>query len=252
MFEPEHEFQTKEGHLICDKLITEVNATKAQQRYLKAVFSNKVDCNWIAQMSNRKYKRHLWPFVPKKYIIKFVRCNLGAHYFNAHFKIPVLFIYRNPYDVIASQNRVKFPWLYDLSHFENQPKLTEFLSDNYGFSWKEAEDYSEIKKLAIRWCIENKVVFDMQPDNGKQFVKLKYEELKSDINMYYQLCKELNIEPLDNIEDVYKRPSSKTHPKSDIVSVSKNKNQLSSTLILEINDILDRFNVTLYDRKQIV
>jgi len=66
LFEPEHEFNTENGKLICDRYITESSTSRDIRRYLKRVFANRVDCDWIAQLSNRKWKRHLWPFIPKK------------------------------------------------------------------------------------------------------------------------------------------------------------------------------------------
>ena len=80
LFEPEHEFNTENGKLICDRYLLKAHVSDAINDYLKRVFSNRVDSDWIAQLSNRKWKRHLWPFIPKKYVIKFVRCNLAAHY----------------------------------------------------------------------------------------------------------------------------------------------------------------------------
>src|SRR5690606_27664684 len=125
LFEPDQETRTKRGHLLCDTWLTSKADSSEAYTYLKTVFKNRVDCDWIAQNSNRKFKRHLWPFVPKKFIIKFVRCNLSAHYINAEFDIPLIHIIRNPYDTIRSQQQVKFPWLYDLSHFAKQEKLVK-------------------------------------------------------------------------------------------------------------------------------
>ena len=123
LFEPEHEHNTRDGTLLCDQYITTETTHPSIDAYLKKVFANRVDSDWIGQLSNRQWKRHLWPFIPKKYIIKFVRCNLAADYYARHFNIPVIFIIRNPYDVLASQQRVRFPWLYDLSRFQQQEPL---------------------------------------------------------------------------------------------------------------------------------
>jgi len=249
LFEPEHEFQTENGHLICDKLITENNIISAQEKYFIQIFNNKVDNDWIAQCSNRKYKMHLWSFIPKKYVIKFVRGNLSSVFMNAHFNIPTLFIIRNPYDVIFSQNRVKFPWLYDLSHFMKQDELSLFLKENYSFNWGNFENYTEIQKLTIRWCIENQVVLDKNKAVNDNFKILRYEALKSDINMYYSICEAFNIKPLSNIKEVYNRPSSKTHPKSNIRGVQQKTKRFELRDIKEINKILDNFNVDFYKRQ---
>jgi hypothetical protein len=247
LFEPEHEFQTEQGHLICDQWLTASNVTNAQEQYLIKILKNNVDSDWIAQCSNRKLKRHLWPILPKKYVVKFVRGNLGSVYLNERFKIPVLFITRNPYDVIFSQNRVKFPWLYNLEHFKKQKKITELLAENYDFNWLDVEHYSGIEKLALRWCIENKLVFNKESTLPSNFKILKYEDLKSDINIFYGLCKEFDLKPLENIEEIYTTPSSKTHRRSTIRTENKNKETLSLTDIEKIRVVLKRFDVNEYD-----
>jgi hypothetical protein len=245
LFEHEHEYQAKNGYLICDKLITSSNVSIKQKNYFVQIFKNKVDCNWIAQISNRKFKMHLWPFLPKKYIIKFVRGNLSIPFINGFFKIPVLFIIRNPYDVIASQDRVKFPWLYDLNHFKKQELLSGFLLKEYDFSWNDLEKYTEIQVLTIRWCIENRVIFDLHDFADSSFRILKYEDLKNDIDLFLTICQEFDLKPLDNISSVYSKPSSKTHPKSNIRGNIKN-NSLSPSKIKEINVILKKFKISRY------
>ena len=246
LFEPEHEYQTQEGHLICDKFITEGILQNEQEEYFKKIFKNKIDSDWIAQISNRKLKMHLWPVVPKKYVIKFVRCNLSAHFMSSYFEIPLLFITRNPYDVILSQNRVKFNWLYNLNHFKHQKPITEVLESKYNFSWDEADGYSEIETLSLRWCIENKVVFDLHEADNSNLKIVKYEDLKSDINLFYDLCKTYDLKPLSNLEELYSRPSSKTHPESNIKSGSKNVQNVDADSFEIIKKTLDRFNVDNY------
>jgi len=246
LFEPEHEYQTQEGHFICDKFITSYNINVEQEDYFRKIFSNEIDNDWIAQVSNRKLKIHLWPIIPKKYVIKFVRCNLSAHFMSSYFNIPLLFILRNPYNVIASQHRVKFNWLYNLNHFQYQKQIEEVLNSKYDFQWKAIKNYSDIELLTLRWCIENKVVFDLNPTDKLPFVIIKYEELKADINLFYDLCKTYDIKPLSNIEKVYTRPSSKTHPKSKINDDTNESYNLTPLEKDKIKVILDQFKVIEY------
>jgi hypothetical protein len=246
LFEPEHEYQTQEGHLICDKYISEDNATEIQIEYFNNIFSNKIDNDWIAQISNRWLKMHLWSWIPKLYVTKFVRCNLSAHFLNAHFNIPVLYIVRNPYDVIQSQNRVKFSWLYNLNHFKFQKDLNEVLKTEHNFNWEEIKTYSEIEILTLRWCLENKVMFDLNSTKSDTFKILKQEDLKADINIFYDLCKTFNLKPLSSLQETYNKPSSKTHPKSEIIKKANNTNGLEPKQINAITNILNRFKVTDY------
>ena len=218
LFEPEHEFNTEKGKLICDQWLRNKEDSPESHQYLIKVFQNRVDSDWIGQISNRKYKMHLWPFVPKKYIIKFVRANLSAKYINETFKIPVIHIIRNPYDVLTSQQRVKFPWLYNLDYFKNQPDLVALVEEQFNFDLHRTEALSPLEILTVRWCIENVLPLQVWEPNKYKHRILKYEDFRNDIRVFLEFCKEFNIEPLPNIEKEYERPSSKTHPKSNVIN----------------------------------
>ena len=151
LFEPDHDLHVPEAHVLTDTFITSANTNL--NRFLNKIFRNTIDNNWIAQNSNRNYKMHLWPLLPKKYIIKLIRSNLAIKYINQYFKIPVIHIIRDPYKVIASQHRVKFPWLYDLSKFQSQPELVNFIKLNTDFDITSGS-FNTIETLAIRWCVE--------------------------------------------------------------------------------------------------
>lgn len=249
LFEPEHETQTKRGHLLCDKWITTKTASEEVKRYLEQVFSNRVDCDWIAQNSNRKYKRHLWPFIPKKFIIKFVRASLMAQFINETYQIPVIHLTRNPYDVIKSQQKVKFPWLYDLSHFANQISLVLLIKEEFNFDITTYVQLSDLEKLTLRWCIENVLPLELFKSYYNHVKVVRYEELFSDIEVFYSLCEEFNLEPISNLEDFYSKPSSKTHPDSDVRKQHKKLVTWSEAELMKINKILDAFKTQMYPRQ---
>ena len=249
LFEPEHETQTKKGYLLCDKWISSQNASKEVKHYLEQVFSNRVDCDWIAQNSNRKFKRHLWPFIPKKFIIKFVRASLMGQFINETYGIPVIHLIRNPYDVLKSQQKVKFPWLYDLSHFANQKALTTLIKSEYNIDLTTYKDLSDLEKLTLRWCIENVLPLERFDSYTKHVKVVTYEELFSNISVFYNLCNEFNLEPMSNLEDFYRKPSSKTHPDSNLLKEHKKSVDWTEYELKKINKILDSFKTTLYPRQ---
>lgn len=246
LFEPEHEYNTKNGHLICDQWIEYSENQKLAFQYLKRVFSNRVDNDWIAQNSNRKFKRHLWPFIPKKYIIKFVRANLAAHYINYHFNIPVIHLIRNPYDVIRSQKRSSFPWLQDLSKFSEQPELVDFVQSNFDINLNTLDKYSIIELRTIRWCIENVIPLEIWNPYINKAKIVRYESLISDSKVFYDLCSEFDLEPVNNLEFYYSKPSSKTHPNSSVRTNEKAKIKLENDEIKQITGILNIFKTKLY------
>ncbi len=245
LFEPEHEYNTAKGHLLCDRYLQPVN-NEAVKHYLKKVFSNRVDNDWIAQSSNRKWKRHLWPFIPKKFIIKFVRCNLGLEYFRKEFDMPVVFILRNPYDVLASQQRVKFPWLYDLKFFLEDETLKDLILEHYGLNLGNLKELTDLEKLALRWSIENSIPFLKLSKEVVSFYKL--EDLKKNRDLFLNICKEKRLEPLGNLEQVYKQPSSKTHPRSKIRTGENPDSKFTKEEFEKINYFLDIFKIDTYPR----
>jgi len=251
LFEPEHETRTKKGHLLSDKWLTSKIDSVEAYKYCIKVFKNRVDSDWIAQNSNRKYKRHLWPFVAKKYVIKFVRCNLSAQYMNSVFGVPILHIIRNPYDVIQSQQRANFPWLYDLSHFVSQSRLVELIDKEYNFNLNDYKQFSPIQILCLRWCIENELTLNLFGDYKNKSMVLKYEDLITDISQFYDLCHYFNLEPVAHIESIYKKPSTKTHKNSVIRTKETRISKWTKEEFQQINNILDTFKSNLYPRKSI-
>lgn len=250
LFEPEHETNTPQGKLICDRYVTSENTNKEIDTYFRKIFSNRIDSDWIAQSSNRKFKMHLWPFIPKKYIIKFVRCNLAAHYINGNYKLPLIHIIRNPYEVLHSQNRVKFEWLYDLSRFLQEEELVETVLDKYGLDLSRHQQFSELEKLSLRWCLENVIPLQVNGAYSFRSEVVRHEELKNNISAFYELCRKFDLQPQKELEEKYILPSSKTHPQSAVIN--KGRSTLGGFTTEEykrINRILDTFEVSLYPRR---
>lgn len=249
LFEPEQETRTKKGHLLCDQWIETSSESPEAHAYLKQVFANRVDCDWIAQNSNRVFKRHLWPLIPKKYVIKFVRANLMAKYMNTHFEIPVIHMIRNPYEVIQSQLQVNFPWLTDLSRFANQPQLAALINERFQIDITDTSKFSKVQLNTLRWCIENVVPLEVLKPISDDYAVIRYEDLFSNIQEFYDLCTRFNLEPISNIELMYRQPSTKTHPMSTIITKKEKQSVLSESDVMAINDVLKAFQTKLYPIK---
>ena len=165
---------------------------------------------------------------------------------NETFQIPVIHIIRNPYDVIASQQRVKFHWLYNLQHFKDQKNLVGFVKEKFDFDLLDTKSLNDIEVLALRWCLEN--VLPLQAWEPYQYKHriVKHEDLRNDLHVFIDLCNEFNIEPLANIEKEYIRPSSKTHPKSNIIDITRTDKKFTSEEMIKISTILKIFECELY------
>jgi len=168
---------------------------------------------------------------------------------NEVFDIPVIHVIRNPYDVIKSQLRSNFSWLTDLSIYARQEALVTLIKEHFGLDISDDTNYSKVELLCLRWCIENVVPLEvLEPYKGKALV-IKYEDLISDISLFYDLCNQFQLEPIDNLETYYKMPSSKTHKHSAIRTQKPKEFVLDGTDLEQINGVLDLFKTTLYPRK---
>lgn len=247
LFEPEQEEHTKDGFLLCDQWIQKKQESKKAHNYLEKIFANRVDNDWIAQHSDRRFKRHLWPLIPKKFIIKFVRCNLSASYMNSVFGIPVIHVIRNPYEVLSSQSRANFHWLVDMTYFLEQEKLVTYIQVAFGLDLKKTSSFSHLQLKTLRWCIENVIplkILEKSPSDN--YVFIKYEDLAADINVFYDLCEQFDITYPKNIEDFFTLPSSKAHSKGTISKTMQRQKIFSASELNDINSILNIFGSKFY------
>lgn len=246
LFEPEHETHVPQGHLLADIWMTQPGDVDPARRFLRRLLSNRVDNDLIAQCSYRKLKMHLWPFLVRQIVIKFVRCNLGMSILCKEFDVQAVYVRRNPYDTLFSQYRVRFPWLFDLSKFAANDILHMELQNRYGIDIRE-EAFSDWEKLAVRWSLENIFVEDYFGERllhgNIRFVE--YERLRGDVESCASLFNGLGLKISDNFEKLVVKPSSKTHPKSMIRNPngfrSSSKPELPADAKRQIDTILQRF-----------
>ena len=189
---------------------------------------------------------HLLPILPKKYIIKFIRANLSAKYINEEFKIPVIHLIRNPFNVIQSQLKVNFPWLKNLDSFVAQADLVSLIQNEFGFDITNYKSLSTYEIFALRWCIENVIPLEVLEPYGYKSLVVKYESLINDMEVFYNICSEFNIDYLKSIQEIYNRPSSKTHPNNTLKLSKKSSDEFSPKQYDGILKILDVFNTKLY------
>jgi hypothetical protein len=244
LFEPEHEEHVPEGRALTDRLLMPGEQYPDADRFLIKLFKNRIDNDWIAQHSYRKYKMHLWPFIVKKKIVKFVRCNLAMHYIASKYNLPAVYIRRNPYSTIYSQNRVGFPWLFDLEKFKNQPEIVNGVKQLCGSDILNQE-LTNLQKLALRWAIENIFPFNYfrHPEKYSQLIFLEYESIKGNLDVYTNLLHRLCLQPPQDLIRQFHRPSSKTHPRSTILSGEAGEASplFNGARMEEIDEILNLF-----------
>lgn len=93
----------------------------------------------------------------------------------------------------------------------------ELVKEKFIFDITNIDSLLPLEKLPIRWCLEN--VLPLQVFKPMQYNQriVRHEDLRNDINIFLDLCKEFNLVPINDINNEYKNLSSKTHPQSSIV-----------------------------------
>lgn len=216
LFEPEHEEHVPQGHLLADVWMKQVEDIGQARSFIKRFLANRVDNDWIGQNSHRKFKMHLWPFLVRQIIVKFVRCNLSMVLMAEQFDVRVVYLRRHPYDTIFSQSRVHFPWLFDLKKFAANDLLCEEIMLRYGVDIRN-ESFTNWERLALRWSIENIFIEDYFGGRlSGNITYVQYENLVENAVACAALFRNLGLMIPDNFERLIGRPSSKTHPKSAI------------------------------------
>ncbi len=223
LFEPDHPNHVKEGKLIADRWLKGSEHCPDLERFFAKLLRNRIDNDWIAQHSFRKFKIHLWPFLTKFYIIKLIRSNLAIEYLLKNIQVPVIKIVRNPESVLLSQLRVKFPWLFELNHFAANEELFKYVLANAQIDL--SEKYDEFESLVIRWAIENALfpAIDGVP-------LYRYEDLSSNYSLVGEVMKNAGMVIPSDLNYRLSRPSSKTHPRS----VIRNKHKESEKKMTEL------------------
>lgn len=247
LFEPEHEYHVPQGHLLADVWMRQSTDVDPARPFIKRLLVNRIDNDWIAQNSYRKFKLHLWPFLVRQIIVKFVRCNLSMAILSEEFDVHAVHIRRHPYDTLFSQYRVRFPWLFDLSKFAASDSLCTEISHRYGVDVRN-ESFTNWEKLAIRWAIENIFVEDyFGPRLRDKISFVQYEHVRGNVEECAALLKALRLQIPDDFERLIAKPSSKTHPRSVFRSNHAGQQRygpsdLPGDARKEVDGILRRFN----------
>jgi len=108
--------------------------------------------------------------------------------------------------------------------------------------------YTDLEKLAIRWAIENIFPFRYfkSSPSMRKIIMLNYEELINNVERYENLLQQTGLQKPANLHELMQKPSSKTHPKSGILSSESTdyKNHFREIDLEEINGILKTFEYT--------
>lgn len=241
MFEPFHPGHVQGADLVADHYFAPSDVPEKVLDFINKAINDRIDSEWIAQHSNRRWRMHRWRFWPKVKIAKIIRGNLlipAIRYLYGD-SLPIVILFRHPGAVIDSFMRVKFPWAFDISTLLGQKEFLEMYGISLDFLNEIAVD--PVGVIMARWLIENLYLFKHAESMGCRIVY--YEDLLEDpVYQISRLCESLGIEVYKNISEKARKPSVTTHPRSHIRKGERDINSwrksLPSESVEQIDEIL--------------
>jgi len=202
LFEPFHTDHIEKSYLIADRYYGEQPDSETIQ-FCDDALNDRIESNWIRQnVSKRFYLRNIrwWS---KVIVLKDIRSNLFIPSYNTLYgdSLKIIVIIRNPFHVVESLSRAKFPWTLDIQTLLEQSEFGE----KFNVPLEKLKQHCNTKTgiYAVRWVIENSFLINM-PE--KLDVHIYYYEnlLKNPLQNMDEMCRLLNIKKSPRLEEIVK------------------------------------------------
>jgi hypothetical protein len=168
IFEPFNNTYTKEWQKFDTReYVDPIQANEHKKSAIHNILSGRISNPWVNRY-NRKLRSD-------KRLVKAVRANFLIDYIRAEYpNLQVVYLVRNPYDVVASRINMNF----DARDIYQVLKQSTFLSKHYSDinidELKSNLDSVEAKHVAL-WCFENRHLLQLQSQLNLQI--LRYEDI---------------------------------------------------------------------------
>ena len=244
IFEPFHPIQCKKefNSPFSRPYLRAFDENKELENYIKKLLTQRIKNKFI----NSRNKR----FITYQTVIKFIRANLLLDWLYQHFHLPIVFMIRHPCAVVLQ--RIKLQWGSHLEEFLNQKKLMEdFLAPYEDFIQDIIKEGKKHKEYALMWAIENFI--PLKWISNRPWFLITYEELFINrTQLLKKLFQYLGYKYSKKIEKESYKLSSTAAVKDKIeiekkLILSKWQHELSNEEIKDILDIIEKFEVSLYN-----
>ena len=242
LFEPFHPENVPGASLVADHYFHPDAIPEEAGKFIHSALTDQIECDWIAQSSNRRLNMHRWRWWPKVCIIKCIRGNLLIPVLRNLYnnQLPIIVLVRHPGAVVESMLRVNFPWTYDLSTLFEQDQFFETYNLPVDLFLQNIHD--PVGQLTTRWLIENLYLFNHADQLGIKL--LFYEDLIRDpVGQVTQLCEEFELKVYDKLDEKVNKPSYTTHPRSPVkkgeIKANSWQTRMKASDVEKIEKILD-------------
>lgn len=255
IFEPLHPVQVKRATEYYGQYLTAKDDNPGLRRYLDDVCYARTDDAWIRWLhmgidlttpDSRRILQFFYNLPKLKFwsnyrVVKFIQANLMVSWLQQQYDCPIIYLVRNPYAVVSSQ--VKMGWMIDVEHYLQQDSLMlDFLAPHYEYITSLKTD---MEKMAVIWCIHNKMILRQIGYGEIDVIARKYESLMSDPAMELeQIMKEADL-PEDVVKSTVNAMMKRHRPRP--VSVNKWQSALSTQQQSMVLNVLLEFGLQDYD-----
>ena len=168
IFEPFNPTYTKEwSQFSARQYIDPNNVKEVERQAVDNILRGNINNQWVNQY-NRKLRS-------KKRLIKSVRANLMLDFFASEYPdLQIIYLYRNPYDVVASRINLNFDPKDVFLVLEHAEFIKKYYSDINLATLKTMLNTPESCHVAL-WCFENRYL--LQDLENRNLMVAKYEEI---------------------------------------------------------------------------
>ena len=198
IFEPLHPLQVKSAAKFAGLHLKATSRNKDLYKYLNEVFYDRTHDAWLRWLHlgitkdtnpSRKawqfgYNLPRYKFWAKNRSVKFIQANLMTKWLANSFPHPIIFMIRNPYNVIRSQ--LNMGWPHNTINYTRQESIREYLEEKNILEFV-LSSTSLVEKLTIRWCIENVLAIEEGALNHENIIAIKYETLTENEKVFQLL-----------------------------------------------------------------
>lgn len=170
IFEPFNSFYTKEWKSFGNRCyIDPENCSKDENRAVETILSGRIKNTWVDQYNKK--------IISEKRLIKAVRANLLLDYLPAVFpELTIIYVYRDPYDVVASRINLNFDPLDGSSILNDSLDFVEKYYSDIDFDHLTNEDITNrAMGHALLWCLENRYILNSLEQ--RNLIVCKYEDI---------------------------------------------------------------------------
>ena len=252
-----HPYQVKQAREFAGLYLTASDTNPGLKRFLNDVCYRRAPDVWIRWMhmgidthtlDTRRimqfvYNLPKYKFWARHRVVKFIQANLMVPWLQQNYQCPIIYLIRNPYAVISSQ--VKMGWSNKTDVLLQDKLIRDYLEPHVDYI-KSTDEL--IKRIAILWCVHNKVIIEQMKSGQANIIACTYESLVSGPEDNLERIMRAANYPEKDISYTIAKMQKSLRPRKE--SIDKWRSGLDDAQKSKITEVLQEFDMQDYDALQ--